>query len=416
MTSTTFTNIKYDNPKKMSFTINDVELSIVNSIRRIILAEIPNVGFYFDPTDIEHSEIKINKNTCALHNEFLAHRISLVPLCFSENEINEFEPTKYKFVLKKQNTSYEIMDVTTKDFEIYDDKDKIYPESFKEKIFPKNEITGEYILLTKLKPNLYEEKTPPKGEMVDITCYPSINIAQKHARWSPVSLCTFGNTIDKELAAEKFEEHLRKHEQEIGRKVTNEEKSLQLKRFNTLEVYRCFKKNKYDEANTFDFKLESECNMRPAFLFFKACKILIEKISSFVDNIKNKNETSVKINKLVGLDEFYNIEVYNEDYTLLNVLQSNIYNICFKETKLANNPFEYIGYNQPHPLDNVMVLKLKMHKFEDKVITKDYVAGLLVDYSNDIISKIKHFLKEWLSVVEKDIKDVKEVIAFKDTL
>jgi DNA-directed RNA polymerase alpha subunit len=411
-----FTNLQQQTPKRLSVTINNTDLCIINAIRRIILAEIPTVAFYFDPTDIENNDIKITKNTCALHNEFLAHRISLVPLQFDENEINEFEAENYRFVLKKQNNSFETINVTTGDFEVYDKEGKKYPAEVVSKIFPKDPITKDHILLTKLKANLYDEHSPPRGEAVDIECVSSVNIAMKHARWAPVSQCSYNNTIDPELANKTFEVFLNKYEEETGRQVTPQEREKQLKRFNTLEVFRCFKKNKYDEADTFDFKIETETRLRPAYLFFKACKILIEKVDKFANNLRNNNEDAVKINKLTGVDDFYQVEVRNETFTLLNVLQSMMYNICFHETKPTNNPFEYIGYYQPHPLDDVMVIKIKLRKFDDVVLSNDYLASLLIDYSNTVMTRLKLFSKEWLQLVEKDIKDIKEVVDFKDTL
>lgn len=411
-----FTNIKYANTKKVSFTIENAELAIINSIRRIILAEIPNVAFGFDAADAEHSDIKIAKNNCALHNEFLAHRISLLPLCFDENEINEFDTSKYKFVLKKQNTTYDIMSVTTKDFEIFDENGKKYPESFHSKIFPSNHITKNHILITKLKPNLYDEQSPPRGEAIDITCYPSVNTAMTHARWSPVSQCSFGNTIDETLSQQKFSEYLESHENDLGRKCTAEEKTKLLKRFNTLEVFRCFKKNKYDEANCFDFKLESECNMRPAYLMFKGTKILMNKVQNFIDNLKNKNENVVKVSKVIGLDDFYQVEIRKENFTLLNVLQNQIYNICFRETKSSLNPIDYIGYYQPHPLDDIMVLKLKMKQMDNVVINTEHVSSFLIEHCEQIVVRIKAYIKEWLAVSYDQLKDIKEVVEFKDTM
>jgi DNA-directed RNA polymerase subunit L len=412
----TFTNVKYSTPKRLSMTINNVDLCVINAVRRIILAEIPTVGFYFEPTDTEHSDIKISKNTCALHNEFLAHRISLIPLYFDENEVNEFDPSKYKFVLKKQNNTYEMMKVTSGDFEIYDSEGVKYPSAVHDKIFPRDDITKDHILLTKLKANLYDEKSPPRGESLEIECMPSVDIAMKHARWSPVSQCSYGNTVDDELAAKTFETVLKKYETEIGRPASSQERALQLKRFNTLEVFRCFKKNKYDEANTFDFMIETETRLRPAYLFFKACKVLIEKVEKFSNNLRDKIEENVKIVKLTGVDDYYQVEVKHENYTLMNVIQSIIYNISFQETKASANPFEYVGYHQPHPLDDLMVLKLKLRHFDDVVLNNDYVSTLLIDYSSTIIVRLKQFVKEWLAVVGNDIKDVKEVIDFKETL
>lgn len=413
----TFTDINYATPKKLSFTVNNAELSVINSIRRIILSEIPSVAFYFDASDTENNDIKVYKNTCALHNEFLAHRISLVPLCFNENEVNEFDPTKYRFVLKKDNNGYEMMNVTSGDFDILDSEGEKQSTTFKERVLPRNNITKDHILLTKLKPNLYDESSLPRGEGIHIECIPSVGMGLKHARWNPVSQCSFGNTIDKDVADKTFDLHMQKHETELGRSTNAEEREIQRRRFDTLELFRCFKKNKYDEANAFDFKIESECGLRPAYLFFKACKILIEKVELFADSLKNKKEDKVKLTKLSGVDDFFMLEVKEENYTLVNMLQSMMYNICFRETKVSNNPIDYIGYTQPHPLDELMVMKLKFRKEEGSPdVTKDFVVSTLLGLTDDVLSKLKVFVKEWLAVSMVNIKDVQEVIDFKDTL
>ena len=51
--------------------------SIINGIRRTLLSTIPSIAFR---TQIDDSDIIINENTTSLHNEFLIHRISLIPL------------------------------------------------------------------------------------------------------------------------------------------------------------------------------------------------------------------------------------------------------------------------------------------------------------------------------------------------
>jgi DNA-directed RNA polymerase subunit L len=405
----TFTNIKFQENKKLSFTINDTDLSLVNSIRRIILAEVPNVAFSFDANDIEHTDIHINRNTCALHNEFLSHRISLIPLFYTENEINTFEDNSYRFVLKKQNNTYENIDVTTKDFEVYDDKGNKLNEAFRERILPKNPITKEYILITRLKPNLHDEHTPPRGETVDIECVPTVANAMKHARWSHVSQCCFGNAIDQDAANTKFEEIVSQHEKEQGRSLSKTEREQLNKRFNTLEVFRCFKKNKYDEANCFEFKLETETALRPAYLFFKACKILMGKVEQFANNLKNVTDNGnlqVVVSTLSGVPNFYQVLIKNENYTLLNVLQSNIYNICMRQTPTQENPLEYIGYYQPHPLDDQMVLKLKFKHEQDTSIK--YVKEFLVAKCEAITDIINNLTKEWLAAVGHTLKDIQE--------
>jgi DNA-directed RNA polymerase subunit L len=410
---TTFTNIVRSGNKRLSMTINNTDVSIINSIRRIILSEIPNTAFHFDPNDLEHNDITINKNTCALHNEFLAHRISMVPLCFNENEINTFDPSQFKFVLKKQNSTYDTIEVTTKDIDIYDANGQKYPESLKERILPKNPTTKEYILLTKLKPNLHDEISPPRGEAIDLECIATLNNAMKHSRWSPVSCCSYGNTIDKDIAEKKFEEMVRKREGELGRSLKRDEKDLLLKRFNTLEVFRCFKKNKYDEADTFDFKLESECAMRCSYLFFKGCKILIEKLEKFTANLQDKEANDLRVLKLPGVPNFYQVEVRKENFTLMNVLQSQIYNLCMREMSSNQNVLEYIGYYQPHPLDEVMVMKIK---FKTDIETDvAFTIDFLTQRTHEIIKKLKILVKEWISSTN-DLKDIVEVQDFMSVL
>ena len=72
-------------PKQIKFDIqgDGLHKSIVNSIRRVLLSSIPTVGFR---TDDKNSDIIIKKNNTSLHNEFLSHRISLIPLYIDPNE------------------------------------------------------------------------------------------------------------------------------------------------------------------------------------------------------------------------------------------------------------------------------------------------------------------------------------------
>lgn len=368
---------------KAKFVLRDIDLSVVNALRRVIISEIPNVAFYFDPNDITRKDIKVYKNTCALHNEFLSHRISLLPLCYSANEIATFDPSNYIFKLKKKNSGADIVSVTTRDIQIYDKDGHLYPRQFHEKILPKNKITGDYILITKLKPNLYNID---EGEEIDIECKASKNTAITHARWSPVSQCSFINVRDDERAQKGFEEKIAK----LG-PVTEDERERLKKQFYTMEADRYFKQNKYDEPSEFEFTLESECSMTPIELFKQAFSVLIDKFENLQVNLRKKN--NVVIRKVGNIKNFYEIELKDETYTLLNVLQSMIYNYNFRGEK--HNILEFIGYYNPHPLETKMILKIKFTSdaFEDNSSESDLIK-FLIHHSKLIIKELEGYLQK----------------------
>ena len=56
-----------------------LDKSLVNAIRRILLTDIPTIGFNLTETG-ENSDLIMVTNNSSLHNEMLSHRIALIPL------------------------------------------------------------------------------------------------------------------------------------------------------------------------------------------------------------------------------------------------------------------------------------------------------------------------------------------------
>lgn len=145
-----FSDYNYDNKAdKHSFTITNIDLGIVNAIRRIIMSEIPVVGFYGEDKD-EDPTIEIIINNSPLHNEFMIHRIGLIPLHISEEITENYEDNDYEFELNIENKSSDTINVTTGNI-TGKYKDKNLTKAELDKIFPTNKTTNSKILITRLR-------------------------------------------------------------------------------------------------------------------------------------------------------------------------------------------------------------------------------------------------------------------------
>lgn len=379
--------IRHSDSSKLNVDIHGIDLSIVNSLRRIILSEIPNVAIPFDPITNNNPHTEIFKNTSALHNEALMQRISLIPVCFDEDMIKYHHTDDYTFKLAVKNNGTDIIHVTTADIVISDKYGIQLSEEQHQKIFPTNPITKDHILIIKLKPNPYSVTL---GDEIDIEFKVTKNVAKTHARWCPVSQCCFENIIDEAKADQKLKEAL---EAISGEK----EKQAYIKRFNTLDKYRYFVVDKYNEACAFTFKVESECALKPFNIFNQSISILCEKVKKFKDNLVN--QTSVTTKQMPQVDGMFEILILDEDYTLLNVLQSCVYNETIRKGKsiFQGINLEYIGYYQPHPLDPKMILKVK---FTSGAISIEDVNYCMANQCDIITNTLENMQEQWYELAK----------------
>jgi DNA-directed RNA polymerase subunit L len=358
--------------KNAEFSINDLDVALVNSLRRVILSEIPNVAFHHDPYNPDTSSIRIITNTGSLHNEFLGHRLMLIPVCFSPDEIYAIEKGEatYRFVIKVHNTGKDVVAVTSDDFVIYDKSGKVIDGAEKDRILPKDVITGDAILITKLKPNLVD---PSAGEQVNVECTPIIGTAMRHAAWNPVSLCVYLNKIDETAAETAFENWI--SEQTAAREadnrvaLTSSDIAEYKKRFWLQDAQRHYIKNAHGEPSSFQFKLESECGMLPSFLMFRAIDILARKMTRMINDLKN-----TKITQHQAELTLFDVLLVGETHTIGNLLQSSMFD---RHVRGKDGECSFIGYYQSHPLEDEVVLRIRMKSINDiesftKFLTKSF--------------------------------------------
>lgn len=357
-------SLKQINPNYIQFNITDIDVSLVNALRRIILSEYPTVGFNTD--DYLNSDLKIKENTSFLHNEMLLHRISLIPI---NADPTDWNPKKLQFSLEAENKTKEPLLITSKDFVVIDTEtnEKLDSKLF----FPANPITKDNIIIVVLKPNPGEE-----GQKISLTGVASVGIGQMHSRFCPVSKAVYEFVQD----AEKVKENLDK----VVSKATDKDRAAL--DFKLGEAERHFQVNERGEPNHFLFKLESIGVFSPQLIFNKSIDILIQKINKIQENIvKLENEDtelddiSLKINS-VSINETYTLTIQNETHTVGNLICKHA-SILYPKEELA-----YIGYKNPHPLKKFIEIDItpKPFSFEN---SKIYLLNIC-EKIKDIVSTV----------------------------
>lgn len=384
---------KVDN--KIVFNIKDLDVSILNSIRRVILSDILNVAFEYKPYEFENKKVNIIENTCSLHNEIILQRLSMIPLKFDEDEIYNFKEEDYNFKLKIKNITNKMINVTTENIEIYDKDKKKYNEKFTRKIFPKNKLSGDFILITKLKPNIFDKN---KGDIIDIEMVPTKSTASDYAGFGYVSQCVYYNVVDEALAKEALNKKIEETKNLSKKDIDN----LKID-FDTLDKYRYFRKNKYDEPNYFEFHIESESRVSPEFLFFKAITIIKNRLEKLIANIIDGN---VKIDLIENSTNMFNFEFTEEGHTLGNLIQSMFYNYYIREDE--KKTIDFVGYNCPHPLDNILHVKIKFNEsIKENEINKIFIDGIV-----KIQKDLDNINTKWIdfSKINKNLIEVAEYL------
>ena len=349
-----FENIRKVDNRAHKFTVSPIHVTYANTLRRLILTGVETVAFRSDMTSQgTTTDVVVKRNDTPMTNEMLADRIGLVP-------INVLEPLKwnsdkYKFILKvagsKDSTTY----VKAADFKVVEVKDT--PEGIQEDIvstefFPSNPITKDTCLIATLQPGLTQQ-------FIEIYAKATKGTGREHARFSPVSQCSYEYTLDSDPVRieEMFQNWLNVAKKAGGLEKGSERYNELRREFNTMQIKQCYKVDEKKEPYSFDFTVETAGILPVEYIVERACEVGENMCSRYVNiqggDLPSEISISSSDSRIIGYDFLFR----GHDHTLGNLLQ----------TWLSENDSKitFVGYSVPHPLRDEMVLRVGVEDGEE---------------------------------------------------
>lgn len=353
-----FRNYQFDEKdpaKRHVFEIHGADVSIINGIRRVIWTDIPVVGFLGE----ENPTIDIETNTGRLHNEFIIHRMGLIPIHIGEEETEAYTDDEITIALHVKNTTDAMMNVTTHNITAQRN-DRPLTEKEIKTLFPVDPITKMPILITRLHPN---EELKLTGRAIKST-------ARTHAGFCP-AWCTFHYMLDPVEAA----------------KATN-----------VLDRERSYMKNEYGDPVAIQFEIESVNALTPRYLVHTALGILHDKVSKFSQEILL--ESSDYVTHGFIREKGYTFNVKGEDDTLGNLLQSyiHVHYVREKNQTPTGNKVSWCGYYCPHPLETQMELSVTLDA--DDAPARAFI-DLMQEVCQNLMTTLKDMQLQWLRFAQQ---------------
>jgi DNA-directed RNA polymerase subunit L len=348
----------------LTFKMINVDVCVVNSLRRVILTEIPTLMFRGFPH--YSNRINIKKNNTKFNNEYLKHRISCVPIHVNETEFENYK-NNYEVRVSVVNTENKTIYVTTEDFKLFDKgKDTEIKEMDGKPIdiFKPDPISKNYIPICCLMPRISDTDDPEELTMVlDF----DIGTAKEDACWNVVSKCMFVNIQDDA-----------KIEEEIKRMDLKEDDA---KDFRLLDAQRIFIPNQYL------FTVESLGVYDNDYIVKKACqyiKIRLTELSTFLTREGGLTEPSFVKDKYGLFEEItsttpmYYLRIENDDYTIGKLIEKYLYYMFGKD-------IYYVSFKKEHPHDTHCLIHFAYKNKEDIKVEVGTIIQNLITVIDAII-------------------------------
>jgi len=408
-----------------------LDKSVVNAIRRTLLNDIPTVAFETsEDIDVNDRDLKINTNNSPLHNEMLAHRISLIPLYldpelflktwFFDCHVKHDTSKPFRFITANDMNIYplrqDLIDrindmrdeaietdprdeqslrelLATNDPDNYDQSDSSrLTQKDKDEILRPYEFRGDktYCLINELK----STGTKDVHQEVHFFGSPSVKTAQTDSRYQAVSQAAYSFLKDDDLIRQTLEDKIKLQE------IPEDEKSQFTRKFMLGESARYFKRDKDNEPNQYLFKIKSTHFWTSEDLFKKALDLLMgscETLKQELLKILQEKVSSVSVDVIDDHNIVYTIN--NQSHSLGNLLQSHIVRRIIQSEEGTPNDSLLLscGYKKPHPLKEELKLFISVDPNQESIKKTE---------PHKYPEMVSAFLMDQLEVIKLELKDI----------
>ena len=334
------------------FTLSNINVSLTNAIRRVILSDIPQIVFETLPHEKNKSTFHIN--TSKFNNEILKQRLACIPVFINDLTMPIDD---YIVEVDVKNDTESIIYVTTADFKIKNIKtDKYLVDEVVKEIFPSDPITNEYIDFCRLLPKFSQTIN---GQHLKFSAKFSMLTAKDNSCYNVVSLCCYGNTLD----LVKIEQELSIKETELKEKY-EDEKLIQLE----INEWKNTTSKRLFLENSFDFKIKSIGVFKNTEILKNAIQIIVNKLKNIIDIYSSSSKLIKESN--ITISYSFDIILENEDYTIGKIIEFILYDNYYNKNQTLN----YCGFYKPHPHINISIIRIAFKNEEPIETVQKYIV------------------------------------------